>query len=229
MMHSIGTLYIVATPIGNLEDITLRALRILSEVDTVFCEDTRHTKRLFTAHSITTRMQSFHAHSDLPKIKTIIRMLEEGKDIALVSDAGTPLVSDPGSPLLVQVRATLGVGAHIVPVPGASALTAALSVIPVPGGKFTFLGFLPHKKGRQTLIKQMQTTGDSYVMYESTHRILKLLSELDSAYPRAHVWIARELTKEFEEIKEGSPGELLTLLTNIPEKQKGEFVVVVTA
>jgi len=224
---ALGILYIVATPIGNLEDITLRALRILSEVSLVLCEDTRHTKILLSRHAISTKTESYHAHSNDAKMQQIAGRLEAGENIALVSDAGTPLISDPGSPLLSYLRGLFGSELRVVPIPGASALTAALSVIPVPSGRFTFLGFLPHKKGRQTAIKAMKEAEDAQVCYESSHRILKLLSELIEFFPEAHVSIARELTKQFEEIIEGTPSELKNLLEANPEKQKGEFVVVV--
>lgn len=228
MSTDIGTLYIVATPIGNLEDITLRALRVLKEVEVILCEDTRHTKKLLSHYDIHTKTQSFHAHSDEGKMAHIAELLEKGSDLALVSDAGTPLVSDPGFPLLVFLRKRFS-DIKIVPIPGASALTSALSVIPVPSGRFTFLGFLPHKKGRHTAILEMKERADATVCYESSHRIVKLLTELSDEYPEAHVWIARELTKQFEEVLEGSPSELQELLERIPEKQKGEFVVVVSA
>ena len=224
---SLGTLYIVATPIGNMEDITLRALRILKEVALVLCEDTRHTKPLLARYDISTKTESYHVHSTDAKLAAIGDKLEEGIDIALVSDAGTPLISDPGTPLIAYLRNRFGTEVRIVPIPGASALTAALSVIPVLGGRFTFLGFLPHKKGRQTIIKAMHEAEDAQVCYESSHRIVKLLAELIEFYPEAHVWIARELTKQFEEVLEGTPEELHTLLTSEPVKQKGEFVVVV--
>ena len=224
---SLGTLYIVATPIGNLEDITLRALRILGEVSLVLCEDTRHTKILFGRHNIHAKTESYHMHSTDAKMQSIAERLRKGEDLALVSDAGTPLISDPGSPLLSYLRKEFGAELRVLPVPGASALTAALSVIPVSGGRFTFHGFVPHKKGRQTLIKSMKEADLAQVCYESSHRILKLMKELAELYPEAHVWIARELTKQFEEVLEGTPAELETLLTEKPEKQKGEFVVVI--
>ena len=224
----LGALYVVATPIGNLEDITLRALRILSEVSLVLCEDTRHSKVLLAHHGIRTKTESYHTHSTAAKMEGIARRLESGDDLALISDAGTPLISDPGSPLLTYLEARFGGALRLVPVPGPSALTAALSVIPVPSGRFTFLGFLPHKKGRQTAIRAMREAHDAQVCYESSHRILKLLGELEEGYPEAHVWIARELTKQFEEVLQGAPGELRALLEAKPEKQKGEFVVVVS-
>lgn len=226
--NTLGTLYVVATPIGNLEDVTLRALRILGEVSLILCEDTRHSRIFLNKYNITTKTESYHVHSNDAKLTHIADMLEGGEDLALVSDAGTPLISDPGSPLLSYLRMRFGGELRILPVPGASALTAALSVIPVQSGRFTFLGFLPHKKGRQTVIKAMKEAEDAQVCYESSHRILKLLGELVALYPEAHVWIARELTKQFEEILEGSPAELHALLESKPEKQKGEFVVVVS-
>lgn len=225
----IGTLYVVATPIGNLEDITLRALRVLREVSCILCEDTRHTKKLLMHNGITTSTESFHAHSDTRKLEKIAERLERGEDLALVSDAGTPLISDPGFPLLAYIRERFGDSCKIVPIPGASALTAALSVIPVHSGRFTFLGFLPHKKGRQTIIRAMREAEDAQVCYESSHRIVKFLGELVAEYPEAHVWIARELTKQFEEILQGTPADLLARLEADLNKQKGEFVVVVEA
>ena len=223
-----GTLYIVATPIGNLEDITLRALRVLGEVNLVLCEDTRHTKTLLVRHNIKTKTESYHAHSSEAKMAAIARRLENGEDLALVSDAGTPLVSDPGSALIAYLKSALGRDLRLVPIPGASALTAALSVVPVPSGHFTFRGFLPQKKGRQTAIRAMRDAEEAQVVYESSHRILKLMGELAVEYPDAVVTICRELTKQFEEILEGSPEELLATLAAHPEKQKGEFVVILT-
>ena len=146
----------------------------------------------------------------------------------MVSDAGTPLVSDPGVFLVSYLKEKFGDAIKIIPIPGASALTAALSVIPVPEGRFTFIGFLPHKKGRQTIIKAMIESEYATVCYESSHRIVKFLNELEEFFPECRVWIARELTKQFEEVLEGKPIELSQLLSEKPEKQKGEFVVVVS-
>lgn len=224
----LGILYVVATPIGNMEDMTLRALRVLKEVSLVLCEDTRHTRILLNKYEIKTKTDSYHAHSTDSKLSQIARKLEEGENLALVSDAGTPLVSDPGVFLISYLREKFGSDLKIVPIPGASALTAALSVIPVSEGRFTFIGFLPHKKGRQTIIKEMIESQYATVCYESSHRILKLLGELEEFFPQAHVWIARELTKQFEEVLEGNPSELSQLLTAKTEKQKGEFVVIVS-
>lgn len=227
-MDTLGTLYIVATPIGNLEDITLRALRVLKEVSLVLCEDTRHTRILFGRHDIHTKTESYHAHSTDAKCAHIASLLREGKDLALVSDAGTPLISDPGSPLLIYLKKEFGDALKVVPIPGASALTAALSIVPVPSGRFTFLGFLPHKKGRQTAIKGMREASDAQVCYESSHRILKLMGEMQEFYPEAKVTLARELTKQFEELLTGTPAELMAMLEARPERQKGEFVVIVS-
>ena len=224
----LGTLYVVATPIGNMEDITLRALRVLKEVSLVLCEDTRHTRILLNKYEIKTKTDSYHAHSTDSKLSQIARKLEEGENLALVSDAGTPLVSDPGVFLISYLQEKFGNDLKIVPIPGASALTAALSVIPVSEGRFTFIGFLPHKKGRQTIIKEMVESQYATVCYESSHRILKLFAELEEFFPEAKVWIARELTKQFEEVVAGTPSELSKLLTEKPEKQKGEFVVIVS-
>ncbi|MES3005361.1 MAG: 16S rRNA (cytidine(1402)-2'-O)-methyltransferase [Patescibacteria group bacterium] len=225
-----GTLYIVATPIGNLEDITLRALRILKEVDVVLCEDTRVTKKLLSHYDIHVLTQSFHAHSTLSKVDQIIEMLKEGKNLALVTDAGTPAISDPGSILVSKVREELGNEAKVVAIPGPSALTAALSIVGIPGGDFIFLGFLPHKKGRETLFKEMAATERAVVFYESPHRILKTLASLREfvsvEQPLRKISIARELSKIYEEVLQGSPEELLKTFETFPEKERGEFVVI---
>ena len=220
-------LYIVSTPIGNLEDITLRALRILKEVEIVLCEDTRVTKKLLNHYDIHTKTMSYHAHSSLQKIDYIIDLLREGKSLALVSDAGTPAVSDPGSLLVSKVLEVLPEEKVLV-IPGPSALTSALAVAGVPVQDFTFLGFLPHKKGRETLFKEIAESERAMLFYESTHRILKTLESLAKYVPERKVILARELTKMFEETLRGTPQELLETLKNIPEKTRGEFVVIVS-
>ncbi|MCH7756669.1 16S rRNA (cytidine(1402)-2'-O)-methyltransferase [Patescibacteria group bacterium] len=227
-MQKNPVLYIVATPIGNLEDITLRALRVLSEVDTILCEDTRVTKKLLQKYDIKTSTLSYHAHSKLSKVEKIYKLLEEGKNLALVSDAGTPTISDPGSFLISQIRKRFEQSVEIIAIPGASALTAALSVSGVPSSEFLFLGFLPHKKGRQKLFKEIAESGRTVVFYESPHRILKTLESLDSSLGGGkEVVIARELTKIHEEVVSGTPDELLAILKEYPKKQKGEFVVII--
>ena len=222
-----ATLYVVATPIGNLEDITLRALRVLKEVDIVLCEDTRMTKRLLSHYDIETSTLSYHARSGTAKVAKIIELLEEEKNLALVSDAGTPGISDPGSLLVLSVREHFGESVGVVAVPGPSALTAAFSVAGVPASDFLFLGFLPHKKGRETLFNEIEKSKRTVVFYESPHRILKTLESLAAHTEDRHVTIVRELTKIYEEVLEGTAEELLTRLRDNPEKQKGEFVVIV--
>lgn len=226
-MNDIGTLYIVATPIGNLEDITLRALRILKEVDVILCEDTRTTKKLLSKYDINTKTMSYHAHSTVGKESAIVRMLSEGKNLALVSDAGTPCISDPGVLLVQNTREILGDDVKIVPIPGASALVTALSASGISTAEFVFLGFLPHKKGRETLFKEIAISKRVMVFYESTHRILKTLESLNKYSPNVTVVIGRELTKQFEEFVRGTPNELLEYFTVNNDKQRGEFVVII--
>lgn len=180
-----ATLYIVATPIGNLEDITFRAVRILKEVGVVFCEDTRTSRVLFSQYGITTRTESFHAQSPLSRIDYISQLLEGSTDIALVSDAGTPGISDPGMVLVSEIRTRLP-GVKVIAIPGPSALTAAVSVAGRPLHEFVFLGFLPHKKGRHTIFEEIKTGERPYVFYESPHRIEKTLESLKEI-GRAHV------------------------------------------
>jgi 16S rRNA (cytidine1402-2'-O)-methyltransferase len=220
-----STFYVIATPIGNLEDVTLRALRILKEVDLVLCEDTRVTRKLFEKYQIPTPTMSYHAQSGEAKVEIILEKIEEGKNIALVTDAGTPGISDPGSMLISQIREKFP-ELTIVGIPGASALTTALSIAGVPTHEFIFLGFLPHKKGRETLFKEIAESERTMVFYESTHRILKTLESLTKINKK--VTITRELTKIYEEVLQGSAEEILKILTDTPEKQKGEFVVIVS-
>lgn len=230
-----GSLYIVATPIGNLEDITFRAVRILGEVDLILCEDTRVTAKLLTKYEIKKSLRRFDAHSSESGRQAIIELLREGKNIALVTDAGTPAISDPASLLVEDVRRELGAEARVIPIPGASALTTSLSASGTPASDFLFLGFLPHKKGRQTLMKEIAESKRAVVFYESPHRILKCLAELSEHIgdPPAgeagrKVVIARELTKIYEEYIFGTPNEVAKILTESSEKQKGEFVVIVS-
>lgn len=220
-------LYVVATPIGNLGDMTFRAVEILKSVDLVLCEDTRMTKKLFDKYDIHTKSMSFHAQSGLAKTDKIFEYLESGKELALVSDAGTPTISDPGAVLISQIKDNYP-DVTIVPVPGPSAVIAALSASGLPTHEFTFLGFLPHKKGRETLFKEIAAAERTMVFYESPHRILKTLESLDKFCPEKKVCIARELTKIYEEVRLGTAVEMLDYLNKNPEKQKGEFVVLVS-
>lgn len=223
-----GTLYVVGTPIGNLEDITLRALRVLREADVIFAEDTRVTKKLLAHYKIKTPLSPVHTRNERHAAQAIVAELTTGKRVALVSDAGTPGISDPGALLVSVVREALP-DIKIEAVPGPSALTAALSVAGVPASEFLFLGFLPHKKGRETLFKEIEESKRTVVFYESPHRILKTfkaLANYDTIYRT--ITTARELTKIHEEVKSGSVLELLEYFTKNSEKVRGEFVVIVS-
>jgi 16S rRNA (cytidine1402-2'-O)-methyltransferase len=226
-----GILRIVATPIGNLEDLTHRAERTLKESDFVLCEDTRVTKRLLDHYNITTSTISYHQHSGDLKTDKIIALLREGKNLALVTDAGTPGISDPGSKLVSAVREEFGDAVKIESVPGVSALATAISISGVGFDRFLFLGFLPHKKGRQTMLKQIFRSEYPAVTYESKHRILKLLEELikmsRELQAPIEVRVARELTKMFESFYSGSPEKVLAELQSDPNSLKGEFVVLI--
>ncbi len=224
-----GILYIIPTPIGNLEDITLRAIRILKEVDMVLCEDTSVTQRLFKEYDITTKTSVFYAKTGLKNIEKIMGLLSDGKSLALVSDAGTPTISDPGVLLVDKVRKELP-EASIIALPGASALTTALSISGITSATFTFYGFLPHKKGRETLFKIIGESDTTSVFYESVHRIEKTLESLVGALDDTRlVVVARELTKLHEEVVRGSAQEVRAYFENNQDKIRGEFVVVVEA
>jgi 16S rRNA (cytidine1402-2'-O)-methyltransferase len=220
-------LSVVATPIGNLEDITLRALRILKEAEVVACEDTRTTKKLLSHFDIHTPTITFNANSGEKGFAKIIELLEAGKHIALVSDAGTPGVSDPGLELVSVVRERLP-EAKIETIPGPSALAAAISIAGLRAPSFTFLGFLPLKKGRETLFKEMVASERASVFYESPHRIMKTLETLKNLLPPARrIGLFRELTKVYEEAVVGSAEQVYTRFVENPEKQRGEFVVII--
>lgn len=218
--------YVVATPIGNMGDITLRAMETLKEVDLVLCEDTRETRKILQKYNINTPTMSYHTQSKLAKTDKIFELLNEGKNLALVSDAGTPTISDPGAMLISKIKESLS-DVQVIPIPGASAVIAALSASGLPTHEFTFLGFLPHKKGRETLFKEITDSKRTMVFYESPHRILKTLESLNKFCPNKKVCLAREITKIYEEFKSGSALELLEYLTKNPVKQKGEFTVLV--
>jgi 16S rRNA (cytidine1402-2'-O)-methyltransferase len=224
-----SSLYIIATPIGNLEDITFRAIRVLGEVDAILCEDTRVTAKLLQKYEIKKPLISYHSHSKLAKTEKIFALLEEGKTLALVSDAGTPCISDPGVMLVSQVREKFVEEVKIIPIPGASALVSALSASGLPSSEFLFLGFLPHKKGRETLFKEIAESKRTVVFYESPHRILKTLQSLEKFAPEKKVVIARELTKIYEEFISGTATELLVHFEAHKDTVRGEFVVMVSA
>lgn len=255
----VGKLSVVATPIGNLEDITLRALRILKEADVIACEDTRNTKKLLTHFDIHTPTISFHTHSGEKGFSKILELLEAGKHVVLVSDAGTPGISDPGQELVSVVREHFSKQPHmrenvlgatrgtfredaaadirIEAIPGPSALAAAISVAGMRAASFTFYGFLPLKKGKEKMIKEIVASERASVFYESPHRIhksVKLLitfleggEESGGEISGRRVGIFREITKMYEESFVGTPSEALQYLESDPNHQRGEFVVVV--
>ncbi len=220
-------LYIVATPIGNLSDISFRAIETLKNVDIILAEDTRQTKKLLSYYDIQNAVVwSYHAKSSESSIDSIIEYLQKGKTMALVSDAGTPAISDPGVKLVSEVKRR---GITVSPIPGSSAFVAALSASGFPSHRFEFLGFLPHKKGRQTLLKMIAEQDHTMIFYESTHRIEKCVNQMNEFFPHKTVCLARELTKIHEEFLIGTPSELQKILTEFPEKKKGEFVVLVAS
>ncbi len=216
------TLYIIATPIGNLEDLSFRALRVLKEVDLILCEDTRITKKILSHYKISKPTISYHQHSKLNKIKYISEQLKKHKRLALISDAGTPCISDPGAKLidyLVKEQPDL----KIIPIPGPSALISALSISGFPVDKFVFSGFPPIKKKREKFFQEIIKAKHTVVFYESCHRIIKTLGELS---PELKIVVCRELTKKFETIYRGNVNEIINQIEK--DKIKGEFVVVVS-
>ena len=216
-------LYLVPTPIGNLDDITLRAIETLRRVDKILAEDTRVTKKLLTHFDIQTPLSAFHAFNEHKVTAGIVRELESGADLALVTDAGTPGISDPGERI---VRAVLEAGHRVESVPGPCALAAALPASGVPTEEFHFAGFLPHKSGaRARKLEALDAVPGTLCLYESPHRIAKLMGELHAQWPEAQVVLARELTKKFEEYLRGTPEELAAHYAE--RKPKGEFVVLV--
>ncbi|PIU42777.1 MAG: hypothetical protein COS98_01210, partial [Parcubacteria group bacterium CG07_land_8_20_14_0_80_35_11] len=245
-----STLYIVATPIGNLEDITLRAIRILKEVDLILCEDTRTTKKLLDHYQIKTPTLSYHQHSKLQKINYILELLKEGKphtrtkfgvglapyrnevsgggNLALVSEAGTPGISDPGNKLISQLISELGKEVKITPVPGPSAVTAAASISGFPMEKFLFLGFPPAKRKRRKFFEEVVNSKYPVIFYESPYRIIRTLNELKLATgdkrQEIRIMVARELTKKFETIYRGRIEEVMEKIEK--DKIKGEFVII---
>lgn len=218
-----GTLYLVATPIGNLEDITLRALRVLRSCDAIAAEDTRHTGRLLQHFGIQKPLLSYHHFNEARRAEEVVERLKQGQIVALVSDAGSPGISDPGERLVV---AALARGIRVEPIPGACALVAALTASGLPTEEFHFVGFLPHKSGqRARRLEELSAVPGTLVLYESPFRIERLVGELAVAYPDRQVVLARELTKKFEEWLRGTPAELQAQWVARP--RKGEFVVLV--
>ncbi len=218
-------LSIVSTPIGNLEDITLRAIRILKEADYIACEDTRMTGQLLGYYDIENgwRLLSFHSHSGFSKVEKIIELLKEGKHVALVSDAGTPGISDPG---FILIKKAIEAGVVVTPVPWASAVLSALVCSGFDCHQYLYLGFLPVKKGRQTMLKSLQNKEQTVVIYESVHRIEKTLQEFETYFgAETPIVVGREITKKFEEFKRGTIREVIEYF-KWEGKVKGEFVIV---
>jgi len=216
--------YIVSTPIGNLEDLTFRALRILKEVDLILAEDTRVTKKLLDHYEIKKPIISYHEHSQLKKVNHILNLLKEDKNLALVSDAGTPGISDPGGKL-IDLAIKQCSNLTIVPVPGPSAVTAAASISGFPMDKFLFLGFPPTKRKRKKFFTQVIKSKYPVIFYESPYRILRTLNELRIMNNESRIMVARELTKKFETIYRGKIEEVIEKIEK--DKIKGEFVVIV--
>ena len=222
MKNEKGILYVIATPIGNLDDISKRALEYLSSVDEVYSEDTRVTNNLLKHFDISVPLKSFNARTETRKIEEVINKLLNGKNIGLVSDAGTPGISDPGIRL---VNKALTENIKVSGAPGANAAVFALSISGIPTDSFLFEGFLPQKKGRQKKLSELAEEERTIVLYESVYRIEKLLGELTKYMPERFISISRELTKVFEEVWRGYPEELLKTLSE--KKLKGEFVVII--
>lgn len=251
-------LYIVATPIGNLKDITLRALEVLKEVDLIVCEDTRQTLKLLNHYNISKPLVSYFQHSKLAKIEYIAGQLKQGKNVALVTDAGTPGISDPGNKLIEQVLCLLpsdegrvgwgvektlnttpsqsppqlrgrGSSLKIIPIPGSNAAVAALSISGFPANKFIFMGFPPHKKGREKFFRQVAEAKYTVVFYESTHRIIKTLNKLIETQnlTERQIVVCRELTKIFESVYRGTAVEIEKILLSDKKNILGEFVLVI--
>jgi len=227
-----ANLFIVATPIGNLEDISLRGIRVLKEVDIILCEDTRVTRKLLSRYDIKTPVLSYHQHSQLKKVNYIADLLKNGKNLALVSDSGTPGISDPGNKL-IDFLVSKHNDVAIIPIPGCSALVSAASVSGFPMDKFSFLGFPPHKKKRnkffEELFRQLADSKHSVILYESPHRIIKTLEEVSNKSQKFNlnpqVIVCREITKKFETIYRGTIEEVIKKIKN--DKIKGEFTVII--
>ena len=226
-MEQENKFYIIATPIGNLEDITQRALRILGEVDVVLCEDTRVTQKLLNHYDIKVKTQSYHAQASDSKEDAIMKDISDGRVYALVSDAGTPTISDPGVKLIARIRRE-SPDTQIISIPGASALITALSTTGFTGNQFTFYGFLPHKKGRASIFNEITESDKVSIFYESLHRLLKTLEELANRFgDDRDICVARELTKIYEETPSLNARNMYQYFLDNPDKVRGECVVII--
>lgn len=221
-----GTLYIVATPIGNLDDITARAINVLKNVDIIACEDTRHSGRLLASYGIKNKLISFHQHNENESAAKVLSLIEQGNDVALISDAGTPLISDPGYPLVHMAHLH---DIAVVPVVGACAIIALLSCSGLPSHHFHFYGFLSAKtQQRQQQLAEMANHSGTVVIYESTHRIVKCLSDIQRILGAERIMaLGRELTKTFETIKYGTVKQIIEFVNHDHNQQKGEFVLAI--
>jgi len=217
-------LYIVATPIGNLEDITLRALKTLKEVDYILCEDTRHSLKLLNHYQIQKPLISYHQHSKLNKIDYIIKLLQENKKLALISDAGTPGISDPGNELIQKILEKLP-EVEVIAIPGPSVITALASISGINTNRFLFLGFLPIKKHRKQFLEKIVLSDLPVIFYESPYKLLKTLKEIEKLMPEAKVVVAKELTKMFEKVYRGDIKEVIKEIEN--DGVKGEYAVLI--
>jgi len=218
--------YVVGTPIGNLQDMTPRAIQTLREVDFILCEDTRVTQKILSHFEIKNKTLSFHKFSEDNKYQKIFDLLEEGKNLALVSDAGTPAISDPGAYLIKEIREKMP-EVEIITIPGPSALVSAISIAGLESEKFVFIGFPPHKKGRKTFFEEVVNYNIPVVFYESKHRILKALESLNEVVPEREIFLAKELTKFNEKYFTGTANEIIEKLQVDENLLKGEFVVIV--
>jgi 16S rRNA (cytidine1402-2'-O)-methyltransferase len=221
-----ATLYVVATPIGNLEDITFRALKVLKETDLILCEDTRRTQKLLSYYHINTKTLSYHQHSSLKRINEILEILRKGKNLVLVSDAGTPGISDPGGKLIQKIIEKMGNKVKIIPIPGPSAITAAASISHFPMDKFLFLGFPPKKRKRKKFFEEIAKSKYPVIFFESPYRIIRTLKELGAFVKSDNsIIVCRELTKKFETIYRGKIDEIIKEIRD--NKIKGEFVIII--
>ena len=221
-MSNRGKLFVVATPIGNLQDISFRAVETLKKVNCIFAEDTRTSKKLINHYGIDTKLYSYHDHSSEKEIARLLDILKDHKDVALISDAGTPTISDPGYSL---IRQCINEGIDVIPIPGASALTAAISASGLPSDAFTFIGFLPTKKGRKKKISSLENLDMTIVLFESPHRLIKTLNQLKEALGERPIVVARELTKLYEEIIRGNFSSAIEFFE--AKKIKGEIVIMI--
>lgn len=221
-----GTLYVVATPIGNLGDMTARAIETLTAVDLIAAEDTRHSAKLLRHFGIHTEMLALHEHNERDQVSRLLETLRQGKSIALISDAGTPLISDPGYPL---VHAAHAADIRVVPIPGPSAVVAALSASGLPSDRFVFEGFLPPRsQARRVVLERLRAESRTTIFYEAPHRIMECLQDMTDVFgAEREATIARELTKHFETVRSGMLAELLAWMQRHDEQQQGEFVVLV--